>query len=380
MALEKQAVLRATLERHCQAAGGWLPFSIFMDLVLYAPESGYYTTTVPMGKQGDYFTAPELSPLFSYCLGMQCAEILKRLPTPATILELGAGTGRMASDLLHFLESQNQLPESYLIFEVSSTLKRYQQSYLKQHCPAFFDRIQWLDRLPSTPMAGILLANEVLDALPFHLFQIAEKEVLEGYVGQQNEKWVLAFRPSVTPHLSIAVRERLSTLPFPLPVGYTSEIALALPQWLSTLSACFTQGVLLFIDYGFPRQEYYHPSRKQGTLMCHHRHRTHSDPLQQLGQQDITAHVDFTALAEASLSCDLTLLGFTTQAAFLLANDLLSLAQTASSPQKTVALSKQIQILTQPHEMGELFKVMALGKQYDFPLKGFSLYDYRHRL
>ncbi len=379
-ALAHQEKLLQYLEESCQKNQGWISFADFMQIALYAPGLGYYSAGMAkIGKEGDFITAPEISPLFSYCLANQCLEILKELDAPACLLELGAGNGVMAADILHFLNQAHTLPEHYFILEVSADLKARQQAYLKTHCAFFFDKIVWLDALPNTPFQGIILANEVLDAMPVHRFQIGENNsVLEEQVGKEGGHWVSRFYPTSNPLLQKVVHDLQQTLEHPLPTGYASEINLQLGPWLKSLSSCLHQGVMLFIDYGFPRSEFYHLSRDSGTLMCHTRHLAHPNPLLFIGLQDITTHVDFTALAEAGEQCGLTLAGFTHQAAFLINNNLLKIAE--QSTINPMQLSQQIQKLSQPHEMGELFKVMALTKDFTEELQGFSLFDQQHRL
>lgn len=380
-AFHQQQVL-AALTEYVHQKGPWISFAEFMQFALYAPGIGYYSAGAQkFGQSGDFVTAPEISPLFSQTLALQCAQILQHLSPDAYILELGAGSGRMAGDIILTLEKQKKLPAKYYILEVSADLKQRQQQYLRQHCPNYFENIIWLSSLPETAFSGIILGNEVIDAMPIHLFQLTEKEILESQIGLVNGQWQQAFRSPLTDGLTPAVRELQSTLVEPIQAPYTSEINLGLNDWIASLSSCLKQGVMLFIDYGFTRQEYYHPSRHMGTLMCHYRHHAHDNPMIHIGLQDITAHVDFTALAFAAKNAELTVMGFTQQAPFLLANGLLTLAeQTEHSLQQQLEISQQIQKLTYPHEMGELFKVMAIGKHWDETLQGFTLSDQRYRL
>lgn len=373
-AFEHQQQLFKYLKNFCQHHGGWISFADFMHIALYAPGLGYYSAGMTkFGKEGDFVTAPEISPLFSQSIANFCIPILKTLKN-SSILELGAGSGKMAATLLQHLTQKDCLPEKYTILEVSADLKERQQQYLKTHCPNFYSRIEWLSALPHT-FNGILLANEVLDAMPVHLFQISDNQtILEGGV-YCDDTWRLSFKETQNSALINAV----TALSIPLQAGYTSEINLQLAPWLASLSDCLNQGVMLFIDYGFPRHEYYHRSRHMGTLMCHYQHHAHPDPLQHIGLQDITAHVDFTALALAATQCGLDVAGYTHQAGFLLGNGILDLAQ-SNDPKQQWAHSAQIQQLTHPHEMGELFKAMALTKNIEMPLTGFDMFDLRHKL
>lgn len=380
-ALHEQQVL-AALTDYVHENGPWISFADFMQFALYAPGLGYYSAGAQkFGKSGDFVTAPEISPLFSQTLGLQCAQILQHLPSDACILELGAGSGRMACDIILTLEKQKKLPAKYYILEVSADLKERQQQHLHDNCADYFENIVWLKSLPENAFPGLILANEVIDAMPVNLFQLTGKEILESQIGLVNGQWQQAFRAPLTEALTSAVLALESTLPEPLEAPYTSEINLGLNAWIASLNDCLKQGVMLFIDYGFVRQEYYHPSRHMGTLMCHYRHHAHSNPLINIGLQDITAHVDFTALALAAKKSRLDVIGFTQQGAFLLANGLLTLVENAKhSLQQQLQISQQIQKLTYPHEMGELFKVMALGKYFNETLQGFTLNDQRYRL
>lgn len=381
-ALAHQNKLLAFMSAALKQQGGQLSFADFMEQALYAPGLGYYSAgSTKLGADGDFVTAPMISPLFSICLANQCAEVLKTLATPdAIILELGAGHGQMAATLLQTLTEQKALPSAYWILEVSADLRDRQQKLLAEKLPDYYSNIKWLDRLPDNAFTGIILGNEVLDALPVHLFQIQNKQILEGFAIQKDEhRWAYHFDNPQTPALVPQVKHVLSQLPESLAEGYTSEIHCTLAPFIQSLSQVLEKGVMLWIDYGFPRHEYYHPSRSMGTLMCHYRHHAHPDPFQYVGLQDITAHVDFTALAEAADKSALEVLGFTHQAGFLLNNGLLSLAEQGDENQ-AYQFSQQIQMLTQPHEMGELFKVMALGKQFEEPLRGFQDFDHRHRL
>lgn len=377
-----QKILLEQIKLACHQQGGTIPFAEFMKMALYQPGTGYYSAGLcKLGAAGDFVTAPMISSLFSKTLAKQCQQILKQLDQNVSIMELGAGTGRMACDIMHFLAQQQALPEHYFILEVSADLKARQQAYLQEHCAKYYSRFVWLDSLVTHPFSGIILANEVIDALPCHLFKIGENdEVLEGFIAFEKEQPQLLFNKPVSEGLTNAVNDLQTRLEIPFAKGYTSEIHLSQNAFIASLSACLNQGVMLFVDYGFPSHEYYHPSRNMGTLMCHYRHHAHSDPLQYIGMQDITSHVDFTALALAGINNDLELAGFTHQGAFLINNGITELAQAAENDVMQLAFSQQIQKLTHPHEMGELFKVMALSKDFDEPLAGFALFDQRHRL
>ncbi|MGD9590890.1 MAG: class I SAM-dependent methyltransferase [Candidatus Berkiella sp.] len=356
---------------------GQISFAEFMAMALYAPGLGYYSAGAQkFGKEGDFITAPLISPLFSQCIANQCAPILAKLKH-GCILELGAGTGRMACDIIQTLTALKQLPQTYAILEVSADLRQRQQRLLKKECKDYFEHVVWLDKLPDEPIEGIILGNEVLDAMPVEIFKIGENaQILQAYVSNDND-WQINFKEANKP-LTQAVKDLQSNLENTFEEGYTSEINLGLTPWIRSLSDILSQGVMFFIDYGFSRHEYYHPSRHMGTLMCHYRHHAHSDPLRFIGLQDITAHVDFTALAHAGVLANCEVSGFTTQGAFLLSLGLLENMHLDAKEQ--LKISQQIQRLSAPHEMGELFKVMALSKNIEDTLQGFSMRDFRHRL
>jgi SAM-dependent MidA family methyltransferase len=362
------------LREEMAAAGGAIAFDRFMELALYAPGLGYYVAgTHKFGEHGDFVTAPELGSLFARCLARPCQSLLTGLGG-GDILEAGAGSGVLAADLLLELESLGRLPERYLILELGAELRARQNETIKRRVPHLFDRVHWLVDLPGD-FRGMVLANEVLDSMPVTRFKVTQNGINELYVAWENEGFAWREKPA-----DESVRTRIEALG--LPAGYTSEINLRAEAWVRSVADSLKQGVMLLIDYGFPRAEFYHPQRAQGTLMCHYRHQAHDDPLRLAGLQDITAHVDFSAVAEAGVDAGLTLLGYTSQAAFLLDCGLERI-MTASDPDDVrvhLALTQQIKKLTLPHEMGELFKVLALGRGVREPLPGFTLQDRRGRL
>lgn len=370
-----QGVIREAIEQ----GGGQIPFARFMELALYTPGLGYYMAGLhKLGAGGDFITAPELSPLFARCLARQCRQILELLGS-GDILEFGAGSGRMAADLLKELERTGHLPERYLIVELSADLRQQQQQTLRQQVPHLASKISWLDRLPDS-IHGLILANEVCDAMPVHCFQLEGGHSWERYVGYQGNTLVWKKGPLSNPRL----KERIAEIRLQLKQinRYDSEINLAMESWVAEIARRLQKGMLLIIDYGFPRSEYYHPDRVTGTLMCHYRHRAHPDPLILPGLQDITAHVDFTALAEAGHHGGLRVAGYCSQADFLLACglDKLAAAEIAAGGRHALEASSQIKRLTLPSEMGELFKILALTQGIDQPLLGFALRDRRARL
>ncbi|WP_342220694.1 class I SAM-dependent methyltransferase [Rickettsiella endosymbiont of Miltochrista miniata] len=379
--------LQAQSEQLCQLireeirhqASASISFARFMQLALYEPELGYYTAALDkFGKAGDFTTAPEISPLFARCIGRQCQQVFASLGQ-SDILEIGAGTGQLAIDLLLFLEKEQSLPRTYKIFEISPTLRQRQQQRLQQHMPHLFPLIQWLEDWPAMPIKGVILANEVVDALPVHQFLWTKDSIQEVRVGVEKDH----FKYHLTPIDSLLISQlsQLQTAYFPGAKDYQSEVSTGLTDWVSKLNQALEQGLVLIIDYGFPAQEYYHPDRMNGTLLCYYQHRAHADPLSLVGLQDITASVDFSGLARAALQSGLKVSGYTSQAAFLLNNDLLPLIEKCYDEISSMDVNRQVHLLTSPSEMGELIKVMGLTRNCEFsPLNGFKLYDKRTRL
>ncbi|WP_342228163.1 class I SAM-dependent methyltransferase [Rickettsiella endosymbiont of Rhagonycha lignosa] len=363
--------------RHAPLAS--ISFARFMELALYEPNLGYYTAALDkFGKMGDFTTAPEISPLFARCIGRQCQQILASLGQ-ADILEIGAGTGQLAIDLLLFLEQEESLPCTYKILEISRTLRKRQQERLQQHIPHLFSLVEWLDEWPALPIKGVILANEVVDALPVHQFFWTEESIQEVRVAYKSDRFVYHLAP--VDNLLISQLTQLQANYFPEIKNYQSEMCRRLPDWVEKLSCTLEQGLVLIIDYGFPAQEYYHPDRVNGTLLCYYQHRAHADPLSLVGLQDITASVNFSSLAQAALQSGLKVAGFTSQAAFLLNNDLLPLIEKCYDEISSMDANRQVHLLTSPSEMGELIKVMGLTRNCEFfPLNGFKFYDKRMRL
>ena len=371
------------------AAGGWLSFERFMELALYAPGLGYYSAgSVKLGAGGDFVTAPEISDLFARCIARQCAAVLAR--TGGEILELGAGSGRMAAALLGELAVLRVLPERYAILEVSADLAERQRERLA-HLPQLLrERIVWLERLPARALQGVILANEVADALPCRRFRFEERGVselgveLDALTGEPATAAArIRFRErAAAPDASLtrACEEILAGLREPLPNGYTSEVCLRITPWITALGACLARGLLLLCDYGLPCRHYYHPQRVSGTLRCHYKQRAHDDPYINLGVQDITAWVDFTRVADAALAAGLEVSGFATQAAFLLGSGIEELVTQAGGGSERARLAGEARRLIMPEEMGEAFKMMALTRGLDIPLAGFALQDLRHLL
>ena len=357
------------IRQNINQAGGRIPFVEFMNQALYAPNLGYYSSNIrKFGAEGDFITAPEISPLFSQCLAKQCEQVLASFDE-GVILEFGAGSGIMAAEILKALESLNQLPMQYLILELSADLQQRQRETLQVQVPHLLARVQWLKSLPIEPLQGVILANEVLDAMPVHRFRFDEQGVSEYYVSLGDDDNT----PFVWETINSSNELLLRTVEaLQLEVAYVSELNLALPAWIQSLSDILAAGLVLLIDYGFPSREYYHPQRNQGTLMCHYQHYAHDNPLILIGLQDITAHVNFTAVAEAADAAGLHVSGYTNQGNFLLSCGLTELLSGFDDSKNYLQQTQAVKKLIMPYEMGELFKVMALSRNLDMPLLGFT--------
>ena len=384
VALAQSAQLAALIHDEINSAGGWIDFSRFMHMALYTPQLGYYSG----GSQkiadlkkggGDFVTAPEISPLFAQTLARQVAHVLQA--THGDVLELGAGTGRLASDLLLSLNQAKALPQHYYILEVSNHLRQIQQETLQNSLPIeLMQKVQWLESLPET-FVGVVLGNEVLDAIPVHLVVNTTQGLHERGVTNQQDGFAWQDKAIANPKLLDYASQHYANQ-HSLPPDYLTELCPAANGLIASLAGMLSHGAILMIDYGFSAAEYYHPQRNQGTLMCHYQHFAHSDPLIYVGLQDITAHVNFTAIAETALDNALQVAGFTTQAQFLVncgITELLNLV----SPDDFVAYLPAVaavQKLVSPAEMGDFFKVIILTKNIDFPLVGFMQGDKRHTL
>jgi len=355
-------------------AGGWISFARYMEAALYAPGLGYYAAgALKFGAAGDFVTAPELTPLFGRTLAHAIAPVL--LETGGDILELGAGSGRLAADVLGELQRLNALPARYCILEVSADLRQRQQDLLARELPQLANRVQWLDALP-TQLRGVILGNEVLDALPVELVYWTQDAPLVRGVVCDGDVFSWQDRPIADPVL----RARADSLN--LAPGYLSEINLAADALIASLGHTLQHGLILLIDYGFGAAEYYHPQRHMGTLRAHYRHHALDDPFYLPGLCDLTAHVDFSALARAGEATGLALAGYTSQASFLLHSGLTELLL-QTPPTDAAAYLPQanaVQRLVSPAEMGELFKVAGFVKGDIAPLAGFARGDRRHTL
>jgi SAM-dependent MidA family methyltransferase len=369
------AALHAHLAQVLQQSGGWLGFDRFMELALYAPGLGYYANgstkfgRLPQGTRqadgsvqgagSDFVTAPEMTPLFGYTLAQAVAQALQATQT-FEIWEFGAGTGALAKQLLTALQAMGQRVDRYTIVDLSESLKARQRQNLHAH----LDVLHWADALPDT-LQGVLVGNEVLDAMPVKLLARVQGDWLERGVALKDDAWIWADRPTtLRPPLEIAGAH-----------DYLTEIHPQGEAFVRTLGDRLQRGAIFLLDYGFPEAEYYHVQRHMGTVMCHRAHRADGNPLEAVGLKDITAHVNFTGVAVAAQEAGLELLGYTSQAHFLMNCGIVELMQNASLPERVAA-----QKLILEHEMGELFKVIGLVKGPHFESPGFARGDRTHRL
>ena len=351
------------------AEGDWMPFSRFMEMALYEPGLGYYAAGArKFGAEGDFITAPEVSPLFARCIALQARQVLEATGGP--ILELGPGSGVLAADLFAELLSQGAAPQTYLMLEPSPDLRERQQRLIAERHPQHRDHFTWITELPPK-LRGFVIANEVLDVVPCALVHRQGDKYLERGVALTDAGFAWDDQPMAP---GSDLERRVEAAFPPGDYDYLSEVNLAAEGLVRTIAASLEAGVAIFIDYGFAEREYYHPQRSMGTMRCHYRHRFHGDPFFLPGLQDITAHVDFTAMAKAAEAAGADVLGFTTQAYFLIS---CGLAVMVSAGDPTMTLSRlqstsAVHRLISPAEMGELFKVLAIGRGFDAPLLGFQ--------
>ena len=367
------AELEALIRREIAAQGGAIPFSRFMELALYTPGLGYYSAgATKFGRAGDFVTAPELGPLYAACVADALTPVLQQIGPQAQWLEIGAGSGAFAGVAIKRLLAQDALPARYAILEPSADLRARQREYLREHLtPPVFDCVEWLDGPIDGEWEGVVFANEVIDALPTSRFAIAEEgEVREEYVVSDADGGFLATLHDADAMLVAAVRHAESALDAPFPAGYRSEILPQLPYWVQAVIGRLQRGAMLFCDYGYPRSEYYGAWRPDGTLRAFRRHHVVSDVMQYPGLQDITASVDFTALAEAGTNAGFDLSGYATQAGFLLGNGLdarLSEAEAhARDEAARLRLRQEAKQLTLPDAMGERFQFIGFERDVEF--------------
>lgn len=363
----------AHIREQIEASGGWISFARYMELALYAPGLGYYSAgSRKLGSGGDFVTAPEISPLYGQTLARQVAQVFES--GLDEVLEVGAGSGALAATLLEELERSGRLPRNYLILELSADLRERSRDTLATRVPHLLERVAWLNRLPPA-FSGVVLGNEVLDAMPVTIVRVEDGRIEEGGVGIRSDRldwsWRLASGEVLPAAQALGLAE-----------GFHTEIQLSALGFIRSLAQVLERGVALFVDYGFPAKEYYHAQRREGTLMCHYRHHAHSDPFFAPGLQDITSHVDFSAVARVARASGLDLLGYTGQAQFLVNCGITQvMARTpAEETAKFLPLANQANRLMSPAEMGELFKVIALGRGFAGALAGFVEGDRRQAL
>ena len=353
------------------ASGGTMPFSRFMERCLYAPGLGYYSAgSTKFGAAGDFVTAPELGPLFAGCMAAAVAPVLQQLGPQAEFVEIGGGSGAFAEVMLKRLLALDALPARYAILEPSADLRERQRERLGRGLiPPVFDLVEWLDGPPEPAWNGVLFANEVIDALPTSRFTLHEGEVFEEHVSVDGEgRFARSDRPA-DPLLAAAVRHLERSLGLSFADGYRSEILPQLPYWIQAVMGGLQAGAMLFVDYGYPRREFYLPQRDNGTLRAFYRHHVHNDAHRWPGLQDLTASVDFTALAESGTQAGFDLAGYCSQASFLLGNGLPQLLEEAESRASEIQLQKlrnEAKTLTLPSEMGERFQVMGFARDVEF--------------
>jgi len=363
------------IQKNIEEANGWVSFAEFMQMALYASGLGYYSAgSQKFGAGGDFVTAPEISPLFAQTLSNQFAQVLQI--THGSMLELGAGTGKLAADVLLTLAEKEVLPTQYFILEVSDHLRQVQrETLLSKLPPSLFNRVQWLTALPEN-FIGVIFGNEVLDALAVHLIHVTEQGICERGVSNSEAGFTWQDKALLDPNLLAHVAK------LNLPTHYLTEVCPAANGLIASLANTLQQGAIIMVDYGFSAPEYYHPQRNQGTLMCHYQQLAHPDPLTYVGLQDITAHVDFTSIAQVGIDHDLQLAGFCSQAQFLMNCGILNVMSQVS-PQdmsRYAPMAAAAQKLMSPAEMGDLFKVIGFTKLLDEALLGFSNGDKSHTL
>ncbi|GGA83017.1 hypothetical protein GCM10011521_21660 [Arenimonas soli] len=362
--------LLALVKDQLAAAGGVIPFSRYMELALYAPGLGYYSAGArKFGAAGDFVTSPELGPTFAACVAACAADVFGQLGGRAEFLELGGGSGAFAEAALRRLDELDALPARYLILEPSADLRERQLERLRESLPArLFDRVHWLDGPPEKAWRGFLFANEVIDALPTPRFAIRDGEVFEEYVALGADGGLTRVDQPADALLHAAVRHVERDIGTPFADGYRSELLPQLPYWIQAVGGLLRDGAMLFVDYGYPRREYYLPERDDGTLVCHRQHHAHGDPFDLPGLTDITAFVDFTALAEAGVGAGFELAGYSAQASFLINSGLpecLAAIEAIDDPVARLARTNEVKRLTLPGEMGERFQAMAFQRGVD---------------
>jgi len=367
------------IKQHIEKAGGWLSFDQYMQLALYAPGYGYYSAGLQkFGEQGDFITAPEVGSLFARTLARPVSKLLAEI-SGANVIEFGAGSGKLAADLLQELQSLKQLPEKYLIIELSAELQQRQRETLQQQVPDLMHCVEWLNCLPEIPVNAIVLANEVLDAMPVKRFKIEDNKLSELGVEIDTDELKLSYRDA-----AVNLNQYVAELHINHQDSdeYCSEVNLNIKPWIKSISECINQGAVYLIDYGYSRSEYYSAERNMGTFIGYYHHRSMDAPLWYPGLQDLTAFIDFTAVAEAAVENAFDVDGFTSQGNFLINCGLADIVEEISCENKIQHLKtvQQMKTLSLPGEMGERFKVLGLSKGLNDNVPGFEMRDLRYSL
>ncbi len=380
--IEQSQKLSQLIAQHIIDAGGWIDFEQYMQLALYTPGLGYYSGgKQKFGEQGDFITSPEVSSLFAQTLANPIAKVLHNLTdSHASVLEFGAGSGKLAADLLLALEAKNQLPKKYIIIELSAELQHRQRQTIEQKAAHLIDRVEWLSSFPDSPFNGVVIANEVLDAMPVMRFSLLHKKIKLLGVECKNNAFELVYKAA-----NKTAVKKIEALAIDFSYNddaYTSEVNNLIAPWIKSLSHCVNKGAVYIIDYGYPRSEYYSSDRHMGTFMGYYRHRSLDAPLWYPGLQDLTAFVDFTEVAEAALENDFDVDGFTSQGNFLINAGLSDIVESKNNITELERLKiiQQMKTLSLPGEMGERFKVIGLSKGLNENVPGFECRDFRYRL
>ncbi len=361
-----EQIIKNTIIQKAEPIG----FDEFMNLALYYPAKGYYSGGAQkFGEKGDFITAPETSDLFGFCLARQCAQVSE---SRGGILEFGAGSGILAAQILFELGRLGKLPKNYYILELSAELQQRQKDTINKALPELIDRVVWLNRLPKD-FSGVVIANEVLDAMPAKRLINQTDGFKELGVDCQDDKlvWQVLKHPYTNDKISIPVE---------VSHGYITEVNDRARAWIESLSEIMNKGVVLLIDYGMGRDEYFHPQRNEGTLRCYYQHKANDNPFEHIGDQDITTSVNFSDIAEQAFECGFTLSGYATQALFLISLGIDEYLLNEKDENKRISLAQQIKQLVLPSAMGESFKVLALSKNTQVKLKGFKEQNLTHKL
>ena len=346
-----------------------ISFDVFMDYALYHSKFGYYRSNKNIfGQQGDFITAPEISDLFGYSIAKQCSQILGN----GDILEFGAGSGVMASQILFELARLESLPKKYFIIELSSTLKEVQKNTIKKVLPELIDRVEWISELPKD-FIGVVIANEVLDAMPAKRVQFSKGQFFELGVDFKNDEFY--WKIFDVPFFDASV-----TLPLEIEEGYITEVNLQSMAWIRSLYDSLIEGTVILIDYGMDRNEYFHPQRNDGTLKCFHQHKASNNPFCNIGFQDITTSVNFSDIADTAIKSGFKVSGYSTQTMFLISLGIENYLVNEKDFNRRIDLAQQVKQLILPNEMGEVFKVMALSKKQAVKLEGFKEQDLSKKL